>query len=71
MFVFCKYFSKILLGNVLMKFEKCRQYDLPYVDPFLILVPEFPNVTRLFLNVLFLSKVIPLCVKIQKTLTNM
>ena len=54
-----------------MKLEKCRQYVLFYVARFLILVPEFPNVTRLFLNVLFLSKVIPLCVKIQKTLRNM
>ena len=54
-----------------MKFEKCRQYVFLYVCQFLILVPEFPNVTRLFLNVLFLSKVIPLYVKILKNLTNM
>ena len=39
----------------MIKFEKCRQYVLLYVDRFLILVPEFLNVTRLFLNVLFLG----------------
>ena len=44
---------------------------LLYIDRFLILVPEFPNVTRLFLDFLFLSKVIRLCVKILKNLTNM
>ena len=54
-----------------MKFEECRQYVLLYVDRFMILVQEFPNVTRLFLNVLFLSKVIPLCIKMLKNLTNM
>ena len=61
---------RILLDNIPMKFEKCRLYVLLYVGRFLILVPEFPNVTRLFVNVLFLSKVIPLYVKILKNLTN-
>ena len=46
---------RILLDNILMKFEKCRQHVLLYVGQFLILVPEFPNVTRLFLNVFIKS----------------
>ena len=41
-----------------MKLKKCRQYAFFYVDRCLILIPEFPNVTRLFLDVLFLSEVI-------------
>ena len=50
-----------------MKLEKCRRYFLLYVERFLTLVPELPNVTRLFLDVLYLSKVIRLCVKILTT----
>ena len=46
---------RILLDNILMKFEKCRQHVLLYVGRFLILVPEFLNVTRLFLNVFIKS----------------
>ena len=44
---------------------------LLYIDRFFILAPEFPNVTRLFLDFLFLLKVIRLCVKILENLTKM
>ena len=73
MFVFSKYFSKNFAGQDSDETREMQMIcpSLLYVDRFLILVPEFPNVTRLFLDILFLSKVICLCVKILKNLANM
>ena len=72
-FVFCKYFSKNFSKNFNSD-ETQEMYNsvvLLYIDRFFILAPEFSNVTRLFLDFLFLLKVIRLCVKILKNLTNM
>ena len=35
-----------------MKLKKCRGYFFLYVDRFLVLVPEFTNLIRLFLDVI-------------------
>ena len=66
----CLFFVNMLLrilpDNILMKLNKCKRYALHCVNRSLILVPEFPSVTRLFLDALFLPKIILQCGKILK-----